>query len=1041
VTWSAELRRIFGFGPDTAVSVEVFLGHVHAGDRPNVEQRILEAVETTGSMDFEARIMRTDGQTRWVTVRGEAQTFDGEDGPRFAGTLQDITERKRLERDLHQISAAVANAMDGIAITDARERILYVNDARAGMHGYEQPANLVGEAFEVLFDESEHSRLTSVVAPALERDGRWHGEATGLRRDGTAFPMEISRTLLPDGHLVSVARDISRRREAEQALRQSEERYRRILSEITEGYFEVDLSGTFTFVNDSLCHLFGIPREELLGTNYRDYADVENAAEVYRRFHDVFETGRTDRGFDWRLRRSDGTERVVSSSVSLIRNTQEEPVGFRGITRDVTERHRIEQELRRSEERYRLVTRATQEIVWDRDLISNRTTWRGAVQAMLGYSEHDADVDSDWLRSRMHPEDRETVLSDVQGFYESDEEMWSAEFRLRRHDDHYIPVFVRGYAVRNEHGQAVRFVGSLMDISERKEHEEQLQAARDEAELANQAKSQFLANMSHEIRTPMNGVLGLAELLLDTDLDPVQRHYVETVHRSGAQLLAVINDILDLSKIEAGRMPIETADFEVVTVIEDATASIALSAARKGLEFERVIDPAVPPMVRGDSARICQVLTNLAGNAEKFTEEGRVQVRVELAEQAEKNECTVELLFVVEDSGIGLTAEERSRLFQSFSQADASTTRRYGGTGLGLAICKELVELMGGTLGVDTEPGVGSRFWFRLPLGRCDTGRLQRRDGDQDNHTGTMLSGGSTSLARTVEEAPAYRGGSDTPAGGAVRRRVLLVEDSPVNQLVAKGMLHRLGYSVDVAGNGVEALDLLCTRQRYAAILMDVQMPVMDGYETAAAIRAREARAAADGEEQKRFRTPIIAMTANALTGDREKALGAGMDDYLSKPYTRKKLETVLERWVGAGRRHDRETIAGKKLRRHDRAHAGALDHEVLAQLRQLGQKAGRNLLETLVPVFLKDAHAQVSALHEALLTDDADEVASIAHRLRGSSANLGAHRIADTCSKLETLAETGQLMDGFGLVHTLATELATVRSHLEEELANTGPK
>jgi PAS domain S-box-containing protein len=327
----------------------------------------------------------------------------------LAGTVQDITERKRMERNLHQISAAVANAMDGIAITDAGERILYVNDARARMHGYERPEELVGEPFEVLFDQTEHSRFMSVIAPALERDGRWHGEVTGHRRDGTTFPMEISRTRLPDGHLVSVARDISRRREAERALRQSEERYRRILSEITEGYFEVDLSGTLTFVNDSLCHLFGIPREELVGTNPRDYADAENAAEVDRHFHEVFETGRTDRGFDWVLRRNDGTERVVSSSVSLIRNLQGEPVGFRGITRDVTERHRIEQELRRREERYRLVTRATQEIVWDHDLTSDKTTWRGAVQAMLGYSEDDADVDSDWLRTRMHPEDREAV--------------------------------------------------------------------------------------------------------------------------------------------------------------------------------------------------------------------------------------------------------------------------------------------------------------------------------------------------------------------------------------------------------------------------------------------------------------------------------------------------------------------------------------------------------------------------------------------------------------------------------------------------------
>jgi two-component system, sensor histidine kinase and response regulator len=648
-----------------------------------------------------------------------------------------------------------------------------------------------------------------------------------------------------------------------------------------------------------------------------------------------------------------------------------------------------------------------------------------------------------------------------------------------------------------------------------------------ELENANRAKSQFLANMSHEIRTPMNGIIGMMELLLHTGVGGKQQRYLETARRSADTLLALINGILDLSKIEAGKLELERHEFNLAELVEDVTDLFGEVAARKGIELASFLQSNVPTALVGDPGRLRQVITNLIGNAIKFTERGEVVVTASLVEA---NAEAALVQFEVRDTGIGISPEDQKRIFGAFSQADGSSRRRYGGTGLGLSIARELCEMMGGTIAVSSKPGVGSVFRFSARFGlqrdgltRIGSGRRLRRELRvlvvDDNDTNreiiqTHLSNeglrpevmtcgsealdaarraaargqpfeiglidmdmpdiSGVELARAIKNDPALGTmalvlltshgremdidstdfarrltkplrrsellgclnalaeaqpaavveeseplASDGPWAGT---QVLLVEDSPVNLEVAVRMLENVGCTVDTAGNGREAVEKHAARP-FDVIFMDCQMPEMDGFEATTAIRAREAGGGR--------RTPIIALTANAIAGDRDLCLNAGMDDYLSKPFTGSQLSAMLERVLAGS--PSRDAAPASQLPPTDGV---VLDESVLAGLRQL-QRAGRpDIVKRTVDLYLETAPRLLQELLDAAERQDVAAVGRASHTLKSNSANVGAAQLAALCNEVETLARSGSLAKAIALVpgvrdaYTAAT--GALSSHLE---------
>jgi signal transduction histidine kinase/CheY-like chemotaxis protein len=688
-----------------------------------------------------------------------------------------------------------------------------------------------------------------------------------------------------------------------------------------------------------------------------------------------------------------------------------------------------------------------------------------------------------------------------------------------------------------------RVMRAAEEARDRAKHTAEL--ALDEALAQSQVKSQFMATMSHEIRTPMNGVIGLASLLLGTDLDPVQHRYAAGIHTAGNALLGVINDILDFSKIEAGKLVLDSEDFDLSAVLTEVAALVSPGAPESVTVVTRR-GPKLPGRVRGDGGRLRQILLNLAGNAVKFTTRGSVTVRADSAAGLSRDANTVLVRFEISDTGIGIAPADAERLFEPFTQADASTTRTYGGTGLGLAICRQLTDAMGGTIGVESDPGQGSTFWCLIPFGRAhnldpvagsspapdvtglrvlvvdapdsqemlqaslhtwrmtstaannlaealgilrqaaergrpfdvaiidadlpgvDTADLARQitvdphipavhiimlnRGGPTGPDATTTDGVGAYLAKPVHQSHLYECLTKTaanlvppattpprvdPAPGAPSardpRRILLVEDNEINQMVAVGLLTGLGYQPDVAVDGIEAIDLAATHT-YDAVLMDCRMPRMDGFAATAELRRREG---------DRRHTPVIAMTASALVADRVRCLAAGMDDYIAKPVNPAELETTLDRWIN-GPTPDAEADTKPAT---EAAAATVEPHgdpiiQRLADLRGNHTQPEHELVNRLVKSFLTRVPGYLTSLNDAVAAADATSLEEAAHSLKGAAANIGAVGVAEICDRLETLGRTGDLgLSAADGLHRLQAEVGQLDAQLRTILNHEQPQ
>lgn len=673
---------------------------------------IFESTLSGASEALHTAIIRSTGERIDVAVNASPIIVDGKVVGAY-GVAEDITSSLQMERDLQRTQAAVAAALDGVLIADEEHRVVYANEASVRLHGYDSADQMLGQQVENFFYSSEAQVFHSTVMALLGQSGRWTGQLTGSRRDRTTFVAEAAISLLDDGCLVAIGRDVTARVEADSVLRASEERYRAVLADIGSGYYEIDLPGTVTYLNDAAAAIYGRAREDVLGTRFDHYAAPDSVATLRQHAQSVMRSSVTDRAFDWYLNLPDGGRRLVSTSIAAVRAENGEVNGFRGLIYDVTDRHETQRALSLSEELHRLVARVTREVVWDADPRGGTATLSGAVRNLFGFDVDTVEVDADWWLSQTHPDDRSRVMKTAFAAFSSTEDQWSDEYRMRDESGRYLTVLARGLVIRDEHGVAVRFVGSWMDITQQRQQEEELHLAHQAAEHATEAKSLFLANMSHEIRTPLTSVIAGTELVLETPLTAHQSKVMGRVHRAGERLLKLVDDLLDFSRIEAGQIRVDTVPFDPATVVQHIVVWAHDACAEKELDFRVTMSPSLSQRVLGDPHRLNQVLTNIIGNAVKFTSHGHVHLTVE---EKQDDAASTRLSFSVADTGPGIDPDHVVHIFQSFSQADASITRRFGGSGLGLAIAKDIVEYMGGSIGVDSRPGHGSRFFFEVPF-------------------------------------------------------------------------------------------------------------------------------------------------------------------------------------------------------------------------------------------------------------------------------------------------------------------------------------
>lgn len=781
-------------------------------------------------------------------------------------------------------------------------------------------------------------------------------------------------------HVLEYTLDITQRKEMELLLAQSEEIARKLTAAMDQTASTVvitDKEGRIEYVNAAFTRSSGYTLGEVMGENPRILKSEDKSSDEYRELWETITAGK-----DWRgrfcNRRKNGELFWEEATISPIINAAGEITHFIAVKEDITEQRKTEEALRKSEALLRASQAITRTGAWEWDVKNQTMYWTAETYRLHGMEPGELAAGS--------PEHIDQSLA---GYNREDIPRISAAFQACLEDgkpyDMEVPYTTRkgeSIWIRTsaepviEKGQVTRVIGTFMDITKRKEVEEELKKARDEAEKANEAKSRYLANMSHEIRNPMNAVIGMTHLALQTQLTPQQAEYLHRIDQSSKALLNLINDVLDFSKIEAGKMELESAPVDLETLMEQVKTVVEPPAREKNLTLHFQIAPDVPRQVKGDAMRLSQILINLMSNGVKFTEEGTVSLSLRTGGSLQPGE--EKLVFIVEDTGIGMTPLQMKHLFNPFRQGESSISRRFGGTGLGLSICRHLADLMGGELLVKSESGHGSTFQFSVTLPLI-TGRESASEGT------------ATAATAATETEISLEG-----------LRVLVVEDQEINQMVACGMLENWGIETAVAASGHEALKVL-EEETFDLVLMDIRMPGMSGLTATRRIR----------QHHRWQQLPVIAMTAEAMSGDREESLAAGMNDHIPKPIDPQQLHHTLVRW---GLRKNRE--------HHEAMLATGTPAEPMEDVKvHLPESLpGINVKEGLER-FLGDQEVflqilehvyehrckEISALRQAIHEEDLANIRFLVHRIKGMAGNISAYRLHETAQGIEQLLSENQ--------------------------------
>ncbi|WP_333118220.1 PAS domain-containing hybrid sensor histidine kinase/response regulator [Microcoleus sp. S11D4] len=1071
---------------------------------------ITKNLAKTGTFRGEITNSTKKGRTLAIDVAAYSVMNNSADIICHVCVKRDITERKKEEEERQKFVSLIENSSDFIGMATLEGHTLFVNEAGRKMVGVDQLSEML---YTEIWDYIGHTfkqEFTQEILPKMLSDGQWQGEGKMQNfHSQKRIDVVINAFLVKHPQrseplcFAAVIRDVTERKQAERMLREQAEQERLVSAIAQRVRQSLNLTQTLSTAVEEVRHLLATDRTVI----YR--FDSEETAIV------VVESV----GEDWMplLDRKLEESSFEESYVSVYRA---------GKIQAIEDVHA-----------------ASLSDIHLNFLVSLQVRANLVVPIFIG-DENQESIAENWSKTP-------GTESPIASWETSQNRLW-------------------GLLVAHQCGGPRAWTDSEVDLLGRLSVQlaiaiqqstlfEQAQQAREAALEASRMKSLFLANMSHEIRTPMNGVMGMTDLLLKTNLTPEQLDFVQTLKLSSQNLLSIINDILDLSKLEAGEMRLETIEFDLSICLDEVLDLLATPAQEKGIELVALIDSDVPQKIRGDAARLRQILTNLINNAIKFTEVGEVVIEVSTgrppglvaasaARQKLENmqplklgsDRSLFLLFKITDTGIGITTEDQIKLFQSFTQVDASTTRKYGGTGLGLAISKQLVELLGGQIGVESTLGQGSTFWFTVPAVKenltaartaCDVnlqtvlagrkmlvasdkptlrkvllkmavlwgmevdevengwmaiaslykavsinspyaivlvdiqlpemvaGSLERlmiaEQAMQQTHWVVLTSitqiseakrlvdiGFSGYLTKPVKAHrlfdclvnaiapsveidlslanPTNNQPSVIDNRELASLKILLVEDTPINQKVGLNQLKLLGCAADVANNGAEALSML-TLKKYDIVLMDCQMPVLDGYEATRELRRLEATGAA-GLGELKLHTVVIAMTANALKGDREKCLAAGMDDYISKPISIEKLKSVLENW-SVKLKIESPKFQGEELEN------SAADLESVVDMARLHEIAGADLdfeLEIL-QTFVVDTDSYLKAAKGAISSGDVQALARHAHQIKGVSATAAVRRMPDLAAELERLAQSNDLEGATKIIAELELILAGV--------------
>jgi PAS domain S-box-containing protein len=836
--------------------------------------------------------------------------------------------------------------------------------------------------------------ITSVMAVPVPIHGRVGGilchEHVGPERTWTAGEQKFAQSI---AEMIPVSLEASKRKKAQDALRESEAKYRVLVENMQDLLWTADLDLNTTYVSPSVERILGFTPKERMDQSISDQLTPESLQLAQRtvlkelafdKEKGVLSHGPVKLALDFR--RKDGSTVCLETVMGFIRDKDAHPMGVYGLSRDITAHRQMEQALRESEKKYRQVVETANDAIYRTDRKGLFTFFNPVALQRTGYSEQD--LLGNHFLDIVHPDYRDAVNA----FYMT---------QLRRRTPqtyHELPIVTKsgetfwiGQNVQllNENDRVVGFQSIARDITDRKTTEQALRKAKEAAEAASHAWGRFLADMSHEIRTPLNAILGMIELLLDTDLTAQQRERVEVVKSSAHALMALLRDILDSSKIKAGELDLEEVDFSLRACLSGAISLLEARAQDKNLELRCHVDDAVPDTIRGDPNRLRQILLNLTYNSVKFTDKGGVLINVDVDRELEDE---VILHFSVSGTGIGISEEEQRFLFDRFPYADASISRQYGGTGLGLAISAQLARALGGRMWAESREGRGSTFHF--------TARFP---------TGEALENAKASISQEMQAMLDVQG-----------LRVLLAEDNVFNQAVAMEVLKKLGCKVTVAGDGREAVAAF-QDQQFDVVLMDLLMPEMDGYEATRLIRQMETGAT----------VPIIAQTALALKEHKESCRAAEIDEYVSKPIKTTELLRAIHKCIRKNHAGAPCGIARPNEAEHE---VQSVDDSLTFDPEGLMQRleGDRQAFDEMVDLFLTQIPVWTDDLRSSAFRNDWGHLARLSHSIKGSCATFGARALRHTAEEMEKAAEDGDA----ARIQALLTKIDRQFRRLEQSVA-----